>query len=110
MRETKSDYWSVMIFANLTESEKWPGVNYVSLPNVNDYQYPPQKKSFAALRHVAHNYSNRIEWYLRVDDDSMVLPHHLEPFLRRLNPDDVHFIGAPGFGKHKEDYVEEGLI
>ena len=40
----------------------------------------------------------------------MVIPDHLEPFLRRLDPDQVHFIGAPGFGKHAEDFVEEGFI
>ena len=98
----KSPYWDLIIFANLTADHKWPNVNYINLRNVNDFQYPPQKKSFAALRHIANHYAgfflwsfynhslirfrtrnflDKIDWYFRVDDDSMLLPQHFEQFL-----------------------------
>jgi len=32
----------------------------VRLHNVDDYQYPPQKKSFAALRFIVNHYSGEI--------------------------------------------------
>ena len=58
-----STYWRVVVFANLTAEEKWPGVDYVRLKGVDDYQYPPQKKSFAALRHVANHYSGTVRLF-----------------------------------------------
>ena len=92
----KSSYWDLIIFANLTADQKWPNVNYINLRNVNDFQYPPQKKSFAALRHIANHYAgfitffdtllkskllDKVDWYFRVDDDSMLLPQHFEQLL-----------------------------
>ena len=56
MRQNSS-YWRVIVFAKIPESKKLPGFSYIALSNVDDYQYPPQKKSFAALRHVANHYA-----------------------------------------------------
>ncbi len=32
--------------------------------------------------------------------------NELEKFLRRINSTQVHYIGAPGYGRHSADFVE----
>lgn len=73
----------------------------VSLNRVDD-DYPPQKKSFLALKFMHDHYLEKYEWFMRVDDDIYVKPDKIETFLRSINSSKPHFIGQPGFGNKKE--------
>ena len=94
----------IVFFANATVEN----MKIVKLPGVSDYDYPPQKKSFRALQHVLRYYSH-IEWYLRADDDIVINWDNFEVFLNQLDHEKEYLIGAPGFGKHEEDFIEEGF-
>ena len=43
----------------------------IRLRGVKD-SYPPQKKSFLMLRHMAVHFSRKYKWFLRADDDIFV--------------------------------------
>ena len=69
------------------------GVNIVQLPGVPDNVYPPQRKSFSMLRHLADNYINKYDWFVRLDDDAFISWPILEKLLRRLDPSQPLYIG-----------------
>ena len=84
-------------------------VNIVKLPGVADNVYPPQRKSFSMLRHLAEHHIEDYDWFMRLDDDAYISWPILEKLLRRLDPSEMLYIGSPGFGKDDEDYVEEEM-
>ena len=94
----------VVFFANASSEN----VKIVKLPGVSDFDYPPQKKSFRALQFVLKHHPE-IHWYLRADDDIVINWANLEVFLNQLDHERTLLIGAPGFGKHEEDFIEEGF-
>jgi len=63
------------------------------LPGVPDNVYPPQRKSFSMLRHLADNYINKYDWFVRLDDDAFISWPILEKLLRRLDPSQPLYIG-----------------
>ena len=78
----------------------------IEFPNVPDEVYPPQKKSFALLRYAWRHLIHQYDWFVRIDDDAFLNSKELEKFLRKLNSTRVHYIGAPGYGRHSADFVE----
>ena len=46
--------------------------------------YPPQKKSFLMLRHMAVHYSKKFKWFLRADDDVFVNFITIHSFLQSI--------------------------
>ena len=50
--------------------------------------YPPQKKSFLMLRHMAVHFSEKFKWFLRADDDVFVNFHTIHSFLHSIYTDD----------------------
>ena len=85
------------------------GVNIVALPGVADNVYPPQRKSFSMLRHLADHHIDDYDWFMRLDDDAYISWPILEKLLRRLDPNEMLYIGSPGFGKDDDDYVAEDM-
>ena len=63
------------------------------MPGVPDNVYPPQRKSFSMLRHLADNYINKYDWFVRLDDDAFISWPILEKLLRRLDPSQPLYIG-----------------
>ena len=68
----------------------------VRLRGVTD-SYPPQKKSFLMLRHMAVHFSTKYKWFLRADDDVFVNFNNIHAFLRSIytgnENDQLFYIG-----------------
>ncbi|KAL9954156.1 hypothetical protein ACROYT_G041657 [Oculina patagonica] len=74
----------------------------VSLPGVDDSQYPPLKKSLMMVKYMYDHHIDGYEWFMRADDDVYVRNDKLLRFLRSLNSsDDIH-LGHAGIGKKEE--------
>jgi hypothetical protein len=83
------------------------GFPTLTLPGVNDYDYPPQKKTFKLLAYfysIAHEY----DWFYRVDDDIALQFDNLIQLVSKLNANDEHYIGGTGFGRDAEDFIPPG--
>ena len=52
--------------------------------------YPPQKKSFLMLRHMAVHFSHKYRWFLRADDDVFVNFNTIHAFLKSISPQKSH--------------------
>ena len=81
------------------------GSRVLSLPNVKDNVYPPQKKSFAFFRYLYRHQLDKYDWFMRIDDDAYLNSENLEIFLRKLDPNVPRMIGSAGFGRNDFDYV-----
>ena len=68
----------VKFFADYTE-----GYSTVQLPKVNDSQYPPQRKSFSMLAYYHDHQIENYDWFIRMDDDSVLQWGNLNEFLDR---------------------------
>ena len=58
--------------------------------------YPPQKKSFLMLRHMAVHYSKEYNWFLRADDDVFINFNTIHSFLQSIyieNNEKLFYIG-----------------
>ena len=53
------------------------------LPKVNDSQYPPQRKSFSMLAYYNDYQIENYDWFMRMDDDSVLQWDNLNEFLER---------------------------
>ncbi|KAL9954159.1 hypothetical protein ACROYT_G041660 [Oculina patagonica] len=74
----------------------------ISLPGVDDSQYPPLKKSLMMVKYMYDHHIDGYEWFMRADDDVYVRNDKLVRFLRSLNSsDDIH-LGHAGIGKKEE--------
>ena len=70
-------------------------VPIVRLRGVKD-TYPPQKKSFLMLRHMAVHVSHKFQWFLRADDDLFVNFNTIHTFLQAIysnNSEQLFYIG-----------------
>ena len=85
------------------------GVNTITMKNVDDNVYPPQKKSFSMVKYMADHYLDDYEWFVRFDDDAYLNWELLEKFLRTVDSSQPVMIGAAGYGKDADDFVEEGM-
>ena len=57
----------------------------IQLPKVNDSQYPPQRKSFSMLAYYNDHQIENYDWFMRMDDDSVLQWDNLNEFLERDN-------------------------
>ena len=57
----------------------------IQLPKVNDSQYPPQRKSFSMLAYYHDHQIENFDWFMRMDDDSVLQWDNLNEFLERDN-------------------------
>ncbi|CAG5113673.1 Oidioi.mRNA.OKI2018_I69.chr2.g7763.t1.cds [Oikopleura dioica] len=77
-------------------SKPEPGFNTISMADVDDHVYPPQKKSFKMLAFFHDKLIDQYEWFLRLDDDTVIQWENLNLFLARLNSTKPLMIGNPG--------------
>ena len=59
----------------------------VKLKNVKDNEYPPQRKSFSMLAYFNDHLINDYDWFVRIDDDTVVQWTNLNEFLIRVFTD-----------------------
>ena len=57
----------------------------IQLPKVSDSQYPPQRKSFSMLAYYNDHQIENYDWFMRMDDDSVLQWDNLNEFLERDN-------------------------
>ena len=57
----------------------------IQLPKVNDSQYPPQRKSFSMLAYYHDHQIENFDWFMRMDDDSVLQWDNLNEFLEPDN-------------------------
>jgi chondroitin sulfate synthase len=76
----------------------------VTTLDVDDHIYPPQEKSFRLLSYFGR-LADEYEWFLRIDDDSIIQWEALSRFLSKIDSSKYQMIGSPGFGRNADDYV-----
>lgn len=78
LNEVDSKVADVKFFADYTE-----GYSTIQLPKVNDSQYPPQRKSFSMLAYYHDHQIENYDWFIRMDDDTVLQWDNLNEFLVR---------------------------
>ncbi len=71
----------------------------ITLPGINDTEYPPQKKVYRMLKYMHDNYINDFDFFMRADDDSYIKTDRLLELLQNTNPAQDIYMGEPGFGR-----------
>lgn len=74
----------------------------VTLPGIDDNQYPPQRKVYKMLKYMHDNYIDEFDFFMRSDDDVYVKTDLLLELLETINPAQDIYMGCPGFGKTKD--------
>ena len=74
----------------------------VTLPDVNDSVYPPQKKVYRMLYYMYKNHLNEYDFFMRSDDDIYVRMDLLLNLLATMNPAQDIYMGSPGFGRDED--------
>ncbi|CAF1211934.1 unnamed protein product [Adineta ricciae] len=70
----------------------------VKLKHVENH-YPPQKKSFYAMKFLYTFYQHRTSWVLRLDDNAYVHIEKLIPWLKSIDHRQALYIGQGGTGR-----------
>jgi chondroitin sulfate synthase len=86
------------IFFNLNKNIK-SCLFIVKLKHVEN-EYPPQKKSFYAMKFLYTYYQYRTSWLLRLDDNAYVNIPELIKWLKSIDHNQPLYIGQGGTGRH----------
>ena len=89
------------VFAREGAVQVGTDIPIIRLPGTDD-SYPPQKKSFMALKYMYDHYLNHFEYFIRTDDDVYMRTERLEVFLRSVNSSKLRYIGQMGKGTVQE--------
>lgn len=83
----------------------------VKLKHVKN-NYPPQKKSFYAMKYIYIHYRYRTSWILRLDDNAYVHIFALIKWLKSLDHRQALYIGQGGSGRQKGPaiYFQPGQV
>ena len=82
-----------------------PNLSYlpvITLPEINDTQYPPQKKVYRTLKYMAENFIDKYDFFIRSDDDVYYRMEKLRALVEGINPAQDIYMGCPGFGKEND--------
>ena len=72
--------------------------------------YPPQQKSFQMLAYFNDHLRDQYDWFIRLDDDSVLQWENLNELLVKLDPDNKTLIGSPGYGRDQDDFIEKDMV
>ena len=72
--------------------------------------YPPQQKSFQMLAYFNDHLRDQYDWFIRLDDDSVLQWENLNELLVKLDPDNKTLIGSPGYGRDQDDFIEKNMV
>ena len=75
------------------------GLPIITLPGINDTQYPPQRKVYHMLKYMHDHYIDEFDFFMRSDDDVYVKTDLLLELLQSINPAQDIYMGCPGFGR-----------
>jgi len=96
-----SDAFDVKFYSSPSDNPKVK-LPIVTLQDVNDTVYPPQKKVYRMLYHMYKYHLDQYDFFMRSDDDVYVRMDLLLNLLGTMNPAQDIYMGSPGFGR-KED-------
>ena len=71
----------------------------ITLPGINDTQYPPQRKVYHMLKYMHDHYIDQFDFFMRSDDDVYVKVDRMMELLKNTNPAQDIYMGCPGFGR-----------
>lgn len=71
----------------------------ITLPGINDTQYPPQRKVYRMLKYMHDHFIDEFDFFMRSDDDVYVKTDRLMELLQNINPAQDIYMGCPGFGR-----------
>ncbi len=74
----------------------------ITLPGINDTEYPPQKKVYRMLKYMHDHFIDNFDFFMRADDDSYVKTDRLLELLKNINPAQDIYMGGPGFGRSND--------
>lgn len=74
----------------------------VTLPDVNDSVYPPQKKVYRMLHYIYEHHLDEYDFFMRADDDVYVRMDLMINLLGTMNPAQDIYMGSPGFGRTED--------
>ena len=86
------------LFANLNQRHLPSCLFMVKLKHVQN-EYPPQRKSFYAMKFLHMFYRDRTAWILRLDDNAYVNIPQLIPWLKSIDHRQALYIGQGGTGR-----------
>lgn len=86
-------------FFSSQADEGGPKLPIITLPGINDTQYPPQRKVYHMLKYMHDHYIDQFDFFMRSDDDVYVKVSELLELLQNTNPAQDIYMGCPGFGK-----------
>lgn len=88
------------LFTNLNQRNLSSCLFMVKLKHVPN-EYPPQRKSFYAMKFLHMFYRHRTAWILRLDDNAYVNIPQLIPWLKSIDHRQALYIGQGGTGRPK---------
>ena len=88
-----------LYFFSSQADDNGPKLPIITLPGINDTQYPPQKKVYHMLKYMHDHYIDQFDFFMRSDDDVYVKVDILLELLQNTNPAQDIYMGCPGFGK-----------
>jgi len=98
--QINQDYLNRYFFSLINYSNISSCFYIVQLKHVQN-EYPPQKKSFYAMKYLYTFYSSRTSWILRLDDNAYVNIPRLIPWLKSLDHEQIFYIGQGGNGRRQ---------
>lgn len=54
------------------------------------------------LKYMYNHHIDEYNWFMRTDDDVYVRVDHLTQFLSQLDPNELLYVGSPGFGRPED--------
>ena len=74
----------------------------ITLPNINDTIYLPQKKVYHMLKYMYDHLLDKYDFFMRSDDDVYVKIDHLLDLMSTMNPAQDIYMGSPGYGRPED--------
>ena len=62
------------------------------------------KTFYSVFRMMYDNFTDKFDWYLKVDDDSYIIMENMKHVLRQLNPNQPVYIGGRSMTLLKNGY------
>lgn len=90
---------SDIYFFSSQSSNEGSDLPVITLPGINDTQYPPQRKVYRMLKYMHDHYIDEYDFFMRSDDDVYVKSDRLMELLQAVNPAQDIYMGCPGFGR-----------
>ena len=76
----------IQFFVGTPPTEPYSESSVVTLKDVSDHEYPPQRKAFRMLQYMCDHYLDKYNWFLRADDDAYFRVEKIKKWLSQRDP------------------------